>query len=223
MVENHESERSVMDFKDILDRWEALEKAKREGAGTRRGGKDGERPASGGKKANAPSLEKSLKARHPEGMNPEKMNPEGMNPERNRAQGEGDAHSTLEAWLAGHGVEDKDSGAEREKEDQGGSVSGREMSMRAPQARLDLHGLSSADAEKAVFDFLAQCSRRGLENVLIVHGKGNHSAEGPILAGVVRKVLESSPLAGSHGTAHRSLGGRGATWVRIRKAGYFSR
>ncbi len=212
MVENHESERSVMDFKDILDRWEVLEKAQREGEGTRRGGKD-ERLASGGKKANAPSLEKSLKARHPE----------GMNPERSRAQGEGDAHSALEAWLAGHGVEDKDSGAEREKEGQGGSVSGREMSMRAPQARLDLHGLSSADAEKAVFDFLAQCSRRGLENVLIVHGKGNHSAEGPILAGVVRKVLESSPLAGSHGTAHRSLGGRGATWVRIRKAGYFSR
>ncbi|MDP2790745.1 MAG: Smr/MutS family protein [Rectinemataceae bacterium] len=263
-----------MDFKDILARWDALEKAKLKGLAPA----DAAGRVTSGKKANAPSFLKSadtvdtVNSGHP-GTLPGRASPDCASgravPEAGNESG---ARSVLELWLAGHRVEDKDASPVREgppvdvrisaaaqtgaddsfpeykvaatltswlashgvvdkdsvrgearDESREGPVSGRDMSMRPPQARLDLHGLTAAEADRALRDFLAQCSRRKLENVLIVHGKGNHSAEGPILAGVVKRVLETSPLAGSHGNAHRSLGGRGATWVRIRKSDYFSR
>lgn len=43
------------------------------------------------------------------------------------------------------------------------------------QDELDLHGLTSVDAREVVGEFLAQCARRGLRCVRIVHGKGLRS------------------------------------------------
>jgi DNA-nicking Smr family endonuclease len=43
---------------------------------------------------------------------------------------------------------------------------------RAPQAKLDLHGMTLAAAEKAVAQFLAESSEQGRRLVLIVTGKG---------------------------------------------------
>jgi DNA-nicking Smr family endonuclease len=40
---------------------------------------------------------------------------------------------------------------------------------------------------------------------------------------LVRKTLESSDLAGNFGPAGKEDGGRGATWVKVRKRDYFSR
>jgi len=40
------------------------------------------------------------------------------------------------------------------------------------QDELDLHGLTSIDAHEVMTEFLAQCARRGLRCVRIVHGKG---------------------------------------------------
>jgi DNA-nicking Smr family endonuclease len=263
MVGDHATESSLMDFKDILDRWEALEKAAVKGAG------EGQGKRSGGKKANAPLRGDSADARKDSPQPRQEISAQAPPLREERTGG---ANAALEAWIAGHGTVDKDAfprmedsptgrsgiAAETSVDDESISgkkveatlrswlakhgvtdkdsaagdsgegarkelVSGREMSMRQPQARIDLHGLNAADAEKALKIFLTQCSRRGLEHALVVHGKGNHSAEGPILAGLVRQVLESDPVAGSHGTAHRSLGGRGATWVRIKRTDYFSR
>lgn len=258
-----------MDFKDILDRWDALEKKATEGCGAERARSKGIATPQGGKKANAPLPNgDAITTRNSPALPPAETGRE----KSTRNPPAGGANAALEAWLAGHGTLDKDSAPSREDtpldirspkrviadgdasttgkyagavlaswlathgvmdkdaeaggsgdDARKGAVSGREMSIRPPQARIDLHGLNAEDAEQALKVFLAQCSRRGLENVLVVHGKGNHSAEGPILAGVVRRVLESNPVAGSHGSAHRSLGGRGATWVRIRKTDYFSR
>jgi DNA-nicking Smr family endonuclease len=39
-----------------------------------------------------------------------------------------------------------------------------------------------------------------------------------VLLGVVRRYLEKSPYTGAFGPAERKHGGRGATWVVVRKA-----
>ena len=86
-----------------------------------------------------------------------------------------------------------------------------------PQATLDLHGMNSREAEQALENFVLECRRRGLQKVLIVHGKGHHSQGEPVLQGVVRRYLEKSPYSGAFGSAERKHGGRGATWVVLRK------
>jgi DNA-nicking Smr family endonuclease len=87
-----------------------------------------------------------------------------------------------------------------------------------PQATLDLHGVNSREAEQALENFVLECRRRGLQKVLIVHGKGHHSQGEPVLQGVVRRYLEKSPYTGAFGSADRKHGGRGATWVVLRRA-----
>jgi DNA-nicking Smr family endonuclease len=86
-----------------------------------------------------------------------------------------------------------------------------------PQATLDLHGMNSREAEQALENFVLECRRRGLRKVLIVHGKGHHSQGEPVLQGVVRMYLEKSPYTGAFGPAERKHGGRGATWVAVRR------
>jgi DNA-nicking Smr family endonuclease len=85
-----------------------------------------------------------------------------------------------------------------------------------PQAELDLHGLSGLEAEQAIEAFVLEARDRGLSKVLLIHGKGNHSLGEPVLERVVRSFLEKCPHTGAFGKADRTLGGRGATWVRIR-------
>ncbi len=93
----------------------------------------------------------------------------------------------------------------------------RRLSQLRPQASLDLHGKSASEAEVAVESFLCDAARHGLEKVLIIHGKGNHSSGAPVLKATTRRVLESSPLAGRFGPADRDQGGGGATWVIVRR------
>jgi DNA-nicking Smr family endonuclease len=58
------------------------------------------------------------------------------------------------------------------------------------QDHLDLHGLTGAEASLETAAFLAECVRRGLRCVRIVHGKGLRSAgREPVLKRRVRKLL----------------------------------
>ena len=55
---------------------------------------------------------------------------------------------------------------------------------------LDLHGLGAEEAKAATAAFLADCVRRGLRCVRIVHGKGLRSAgREPVLKRHIRKLL----------------------------------
>lgn len=87
----------------------------------------------------------------------------------------------------------------------------------SPQRILDLHGMVSDTAHKTTMNFLKQASKDGLKKVLIIHGKGNHSQEEPVLKRVVKTCIDISPHAGLSGTPGRALGGSGATWVMIKK------
>jgi DNA-nicking Smr family endonuclease len=88
-----------------------------------------------------------------------------------------------------------------------------------PQAVLDLHGLSSVEAEEALDRFIRDSRARGLAKVLIIHGKGLHSPGQPVLQQVVQNYLEKCPHTGAFARANRAEGGRGATWVLIRGTG----
>lgn len=129
----------------------------------------------------------------------------------------------LDRWLDEHGVQDKDSsGAARDRRAE--IEESARIRLLKPQAALDLHGKTVSEAEGLMEEFLRTSQDRGLEKVLIIHGKGIHSAGNHVMTDAVHRILRSSPAAGSFGRAERDQGGSGATWARIRpKKIHFSR
>lgn len=83
------------------------------------------------------------------------------------------------------------------------------------EAVLDLHGLYKEEAKKELRAFLARSSAKGIEMVLIVHGKGLHS-KNPILKDLTREELSGSPYVRKFGSAKLKHGGSGASWAVLR-------
>jgi len=195
-----------MDFGDVLKNWEKIR------AQEARAGRKTQGP---GRKANAPAQDspavRGAKGAGSAGASGDKAEP--------------DTGKYLERWLAIHGVPDKDSDPETDRgEDRAERIREAERVRRMkPQAVLDLHSRTAAEAEALLQRFLSDSARQGLEKVLIIHGKGIHSTSEHVMTEVVRRVLENNALAGNSGPADRDMGGRGATWVRIRTRDYFSR
>jgi len=148
----------------------------------------------------------------------------GDAPCRRDAEDSDAEREALAAWIDNHEICDKDSAAPEGGSGQSGAElraareeKARRFAALSPQASIDLHGMGAAEAEAALELFLGDAARRGLEKVLVVHGKGNHSRGEPVLRRVVRATIERSPWAGRSGEADRSQGGSGALWVAIRK------
>jgi len=88
-----------------------------------------------------------------------------------------------------------------------------------PPPRIDLHRRRADDALAYLEMMLQLYRRRGAPRVLVVHGRGLHSATGrPVLGPLVRQWLIDHPeLAASHAPAPRDWGGEGALVVVLRK------
>lgn len=138
-----------------------------------------------------------------------------------------DFGSLLDRWIDEHGIPDKDANQPADEAPQtpkgaagpagaAGAANAARLRVLQPQASLDLHGMTARDAERELVRFLAVSASRGLEKVLVIHGKGNHSKGDQVLGSVVRRVLESSEIAGSFGHPDRKSGGSGATWAVLR-------
>jgi DNA-nicking Smr family endonuclease len=84
-----------------------------------------------------------------------------------------------------------------------------------PGRRLDLHGLTSAAATRAVRHFL-DMNRGAYRCVAIVHGRGLHSAGRAVLRDDVRALLRSHPGVLAYTDAPRDDGGSGAVYVLLR-------
>lgn len=84
------------------------------------------------------------------------------------------------------------------------------------EAEIDLHGLTLAEAERRTDIFLRSSFEKGLQKVLIIHGKGVHSAGTPVLRDGIRRFLERHPYAGRIDVPPARYGGRGALWVAVR-------
>lgn len=89
------------------------------------------------------------------------------------------------------------------------------------EARLDLHGLTRARADRAVAGFVAASRAARRRCLLIIHGRGLHSGDdGPALRDAVREALTIGGQAGSVlacCAAPARLGGPGATLVLLRR------
>jgi len=86
--------------------------------------------------------------------------------------------------------------------------------------RLDLHGSNAAEARHLLTNELKNAFASGNRCVLIVHGRGLHSEDGPVLKTAVIEWLTTPPLA-AHVMAFSSAlpaeGGPGATAVLLRR------
>ncbi len=95
-----------------------------------------------------------------------------------------------------------------------------------PQARLDLHGMTIAQAHPALVAFVLKAHGDGLRLVLVITGKGRAGVDdGPIPTrkGVLRhhvpQWLQAAPLKGvvlQVSEAHTRHGGGGALYVYLR-------
>lgn len=98
----------------------------------------------------------------------------------------------------------------------------------APDAKLDLHGLTESTAHRALGSFLQAAHRRGDRLVLIVTGKGaTDDALGlePRSRGVLKTMVprwlgepQFARLIADMRSAHRRHGGDGALYVYLRKS-----
>ena len=86
--------------------------------------------------------------------------------------------------------------------------------------RVELHGSSSLEARHLLNNELTNASALGERCVLIVHGRGLHSEEGPVLKTAVIEWLTAPPLAArimAFSSAPPADGGPGATGVLLRR------
>ena len=81
---------------------------------------------------------------------------------------------------------------------------------------IDLHGFTAAEARSKLEFFIAKARKAGWRKVLIIHGKGLHSKEEPVLKKTVMDFIEECPWTGAHGTPKAVKGGSGAVWVAIK-------
>ncbi|SRR5271165_1945894 len=89
------------------------------------------------------------------------------------------------------------------------------------ESRVDLHGLNARTAHVAVRRALEHAHADGQRCVLVVHGRGLHSPEGPVLrAFLLRWLTESrvAPIVMAFACARPRDGGEGATYVLLRRS-----
>jgi DNA-nicking Smr family endonuclease len=89
------------------------------------------------------------------------------------------------------------------------------------QDHIDLHGLTQKDAEIRVRDFLVRSQGRGLQCVLIVHGRGLNSPDSiPVLKERLPAWLNRGParrIVKAFSSARPYDGGTGAIYVLLRR------
>ncbi len=96
-----------------------------------------------------------------------------------------------------------------------------------PEARLDLHGMTLAQAQPALSSFIFEAHAKGLRLVLVITGKGRARDDGnpvPVRTGALRhhvpQWLKSAPLGPlvlQVNEAHVRHGGGGAVYVYLRR------
>lgn len=77
---------------------------------------------------------------------------------------------------------------------------------------LDLHAFRPGDLGALIPAYLAECARRGLREVRVIHGKGTGT-----LRTTVHALLMRLPVVASFRSGDESTGSWGATVVTLRK------
>ena len=122
----------------------------------------------------------------------------------------------MDYWVRRYGVYDKDADNSENTSFLDNLAERRRLRAMRPQAEIDLHGMTLEEAYGALVTFFEDAVRREYQKVLIIHGKGNHSQNGPVLARFVQKFLETNAHAGETGHPKGRDGGTGSTWVILK-------
>lgn len=85
----------------------------------------------------------------------------------------------------------------------------------AIEDEIDLHALNERAAEDLLRRFLAEARDASHHCVRIVHGKGLHSPQGPVLKGLVERVLSLRADVLAYASAPPAHGGTGAMLVLL--------
>jgi DNA-nicking Smr family endonuclease len=95
----------------------------------------------------------------------------------------------------------------------------------AIDARIDLHGMTQAQAHAALVRFVRRAQQDGVKFALVVTGKGSRSADAAGERGVLRRQVplwlqlpELRDAVVGFEAAHVAHGGEGALYVRLRRA-----
>ncbi len=124
-------------------------------------------------------------------------------------------NTDMNAWLNKYGVVDKDSLVKEYKTSKA-SHSHTAAKNLPVDATIDLHNFTQEDAWRHLDSFVRSCKQKGCKKVLIIHGKGIHSGDNPVLGRMVKLFVEQSSMLGASGHPKAVLGGSGATWVMIK-------
>jgi len=76
---------------------------------------------------------------------------------------------------------------------------------------LDLHTFHPSDVKSLVPEYIAECKKRGISDIRIIHGKGTGT-----LRRIVHSIIEKSPNVKSYRLAGEDEGGWGATLVTLK-------
>ncbi len=90
----------------------------------------------------------------------------------------------------------------------------------AVEGKVDLHGLRTVEAFRALVGAIERAQASGRRCLLVVHGRGNHSAAGAVLRTAVTGWLKGPPLDArvlAHAPARPQDGGDGARYILLRK------
>jgi len=116
----------------------------------------------------------------------------------------------IEEWLKKNPIIDKDAVVGRKKHS-------RSLKKKKFDLIIDVHGYIKKEATDLVKNQLKLSHKKGYRKVLIIHGKGLHSLEGPVLKEKIRKILIASIYVSDFHIASPNDGGEGATIVYIRR------
>ncbi len=120
------------------------------------------------------------------------------------------------AFVDSHGIETKSADYFEVKQH---GEEGVVRSKHSTEKRIDLHGLTVRDAELKISAVFENAKIRGYQQILIIHGRGNHSAGGdPVLKRMVMSLLEGTleSQVSSFYFAPLNEGGGGATRVILK-------
>jgi len=122
----------------------------------------------------------------------------------------------MDVWLRRYGTQDKDTVTDNEEASVTPAEKRRRLRAKNCEAVIDLHGLTRDEAWTRLDSFFSDCRKKGLEKILIIHGKGTHSVENPVLRQMVSSFLEQNSHAGESGVSSKDDGGSGSTWVILK-------
>jgi DNA-nicking Smr family endonuclease len=86
------------------------------------------------------------------------------------------------------------------------------------EATLDLHGLTTAEANDQLYRFMQHSQSLGRQAVRVIHGKGHGSeAQQPVLKAKINQWLREFPVVLAFCSSNPRDGGTGAVDVLLRK------